>query len=375
VSRETFVQVVEEAAGFEALRSEWNSLLAASAANCPFLTWEWLFTWWTHLAGQSKLKLFVVHIGEELVAIAPLRLSGLLPWLSKLEFLGTGGAGSDYLDLIVRRGFELEAVDALAGAIESRGLGLHLTHLRPSALAVRLARRLESHGWTAREADDGVCPVIHLAGHTWDTYLASRGSNHRANVRRRLKGVGLKFDVRFEQAATTAQRLELLTALASFHDARFNGDKSDKGSTAFQSDDLMDFHRDVTALALDANWLRMYALYLEEQLAGVMYAFSYGGRFYFYQHGFDQTYRDYSPGLLLMALTINTAIAEGAAEFDLLWGVETYKFLWADDLHTLRRLDLFPARFGGRISQLEWDVESMARSFARRLRTRTGHVA
>jgi CelD/BcsL family acetyltransferase involved in cellulose biosynthesis len=244
--------------------------------------------------------------------------------------------------------------------------------LRPAALALRLARRLESSGWTYRQADDGVCPVIHLAGHTWDSYLAGRGSNHRANVRRRLKGAGLKFNVRFEQVASEAQRCEVLKALSAFHDVRF---QEDKGSTAFQSPELMAFHDRATAEALTANWLRMYALYLDDQLAGAMYAFSYGKRFYFYQHGFDQKFRDSSPGLLLMALTINAALAEGAEEFDLLWGVETYKWLWADDLHTLSRLDMFPARLIGRIEQLEWDVESMARTFARRLRTRSGHVA
>ena len=371
-SPERFTHVVEDPTAFELMRVEWNSVLAASSANCPFLTWEWMYSWWTELAGQSKLKLFVVHVGEEIVAIAPFCLTGRLPWLSKLEFLGTGGAGSDYLDLIVRQGFELEAVEALAVAIEERGLALHLTHLRPAALALRLARRLESSGWTYRQADDGVCPVIHLAGHTWESYLASRGSNHRANVRRRLKGAGLKYDVRFEQVATEAQRLEVLQALTRFHDARFTGGK---GSTAFQSPELVAFHNRATAHAIDANWLRMYALYLGDQLAGAMYAFSFGKRFYFYQHGYDQAFRDYSPGLLLMALTINAAIAEGVEEFDLLWGTETYKWLWADDVHTLSRVDMFPARLIGRLEQLEWDVESMARSFARRLRTRAGHVA
>ena len=54
----------------------------------------------------------------------------------------------------------------------------------------------------------------------------------------------------------------------------------------------------------------------------------YGGRFYFYQHGYDERYAAHSVGLVLMALTIRAAIDEGAHEFDMLWGTESYKSLW-----------------------------------------------
>jgi hypothetical protein len=43
-----------------------------------------------------------------------------------------------------------------------------------------------------------------------------------------------------------------------------------------------------------------------------------------------------------MGLTIRAAIDEGAAEFDMLWGVEPYKFLWARDRRELRNIQSFP---------------------------------
>ena len=50
---ETQVAVIDSARGFAALRSEWNALLEASASASPFLTWEWLHTWWSHLSDAS----------------------------------------------------------------------------------------------------------------------------------------------------------------------------------------------------------------------------------------------------------------------------------------------------------------------------------
>jgi CelD/BcsL family acetyltransferase involved in cellulose biosynthesis len=368
----TSVEIVDRLPEFEALRLSWNELLHASAANRPFLTWEWLFAWWTSLRGRSRLKLFVVRAGDQLLAVAPLRVTGGgLTWFSSLEFIGTGFAGSDYLDLIVRRGFETEALEALAGSIEAQGLALRLTHLPPASLASRLARRLGTDGWGCRETPSGVCPLIRLAGHTWDSYLASRGSAHRANVRRRLRTAVGVLDVRFERVGSAPQRLEVLKALAAFHEERFTGNTR---STAFQTPDLQAFHRDATARALDAGWLRLYALYLNGEMAGAMYAFSYDQRFYFYQHGYDERFQKHSPGLLLIAMTIRAAIEEGALEFDFLYGTESYKALWADEQRPLGRLDAFPARLGGRMHQRSVDAESTLRAMARRMRSRDGHA-
>src|SRR5439155_13839356 len=109
-----WIETIEDAAGFARLRQEWNELLEASAANCLFLTWEWLFTWWTHLADGRRPFIITVRDGRELVAIAPLvvrppKPTRLAPFRA-LEFLGMANVGSDYLDIIVRQGKEQEAV-------------------------------------------------------------------------------------------------------------------------------------------------------------------------------------------------------------------------------------------------------------------------
>src|SRR5579863_5819033 len=88
----------------QALRPEWNPLLERSRANCVFLTFEWLTTWWKHLAEGRKLEVLAARDDGRLVGIAPLVLrraqyARMMPRV--LEFLGTGVVGSDYLDLIV----------------------------------------------------------------------------------------------------------------------------------------------------------------------------------------------------------------------------------------------------------------------------------
>ena len=366
------VQPVTDHWGFTLLRPHWNELLHASAADNPFLTWEWLHAWWTQLGEQRGLHLVVIRSDEQIVAIAPFHLvAGPLAWFSRLEFLGTGYAGSDYLDVITRRGYETAAASALATYLASARLALHLQHVRPDATVAMVARQLQQAGWTCAVASDGTCPVVPLDGHTWDSYLATLGSSHRANVRRRLRALEQQFDVRFERAGTESERRELLQQLATFHSRRW----SDRGgSTAFLTPAVRAFQDEATRRAFAHGVLRLYALRLDGELAAVMYGFSRGGRFYFYQHGFDDRFKDHSVGLVLMGLTIRAALEEGAREFDMLWGVEPYKFLWARDSRLLQRIELFPVHIGGTIHRRAIAARRGVRTLARRVLSLGAHL-
>ena len=365
------VETIDTAWGLTTLRPQWNALLRASAADGPFLTWEWLHAWWTTLAGPSSLKVVAVRDGDELIALAPFRVAPhAVPWFSRLEFLGTGHAGSDYLDLIVRSGREDDAIRAIARFLKTQRMTLRLDHVPEASLAARLGERLAADGWIASTTPDGVCPLIPLAGHTWDSFLATLGSAHRANVRRRLRGIEQQFQSRFELVTIEAVRKSALDALAGFHDRRF---KENGGSSAFSTPAVRAFQDEATRRALDRGWLRMYVLRLNDEIAAVMYGFLYNRQFYFYQHGFDDRYSRHSIGLVLMALTLRAAIDEGAQAFDLLWGTEGYKSLWAREARTLRRIQLFPPHAAGRMHRRAVEARRRFGRLARRVLTPGEH--
>ena len=72
-----------------------------------------------------------------------------------------------------------------------------------------------------------------------------------------------------------------------------------------------------------------------------------------------------------MGLSVRAAIDEGADEFDMLWGVEPYKWLWARETRDLRKIQLFPAHVGGRIHRGASRARRGLGSLARRVRTMT----
>src|SRR4029077_9268074 len=150
---------------------------------------------------------------------------------------------------------ELESITALAQFFKAQQLCLRFNHVSPCSLAAQLAAALATGGWTSAAANDGTCPIMPLAGHTCDSYLATLGSSHRANVRRRIRALEQKFDVRFERVTSDAQRRDALDRLIQFHESRF-----DEGGTAFRTDASRAFHDELTRRALDRGWLRLFVL-------------------------------------------------------------------------------------------------------------------
>lgn len=259
-----------------------------------------------------------------------------------LEFAGVGAAGSDYLDIVAHPDAEIEAADAIANYLHHQNMVLECPQVLEDSYTRRLLRpRLQERGWKLSETRSNVCPVIGLAGHSWDSYLKSLGSSHRYNFGRRLKNMRKMFRVSLERAASESQRRDALNTLVELHNMRW---RERGGSDALGSPSLLSFHEEWTRLALEQDWLRLFVLTLDGKPAASLYGLKYGSVVYFYQSGFNPEYSRYSAGLVIMGMVIESAIAESAEEFDLLHGGEAYKALWSSNSRGLLRLELYPPR-------------------------------
>jgi CelD/BcsL family acetyltransferase involved in cellulose biosynthesis len=367
------ITIVDDRAGFDRLREHWNPLLQESAADSIFLTWEWLSTWWKHQSGGRRLFILVVHSGGAPIAIAPFALSSR-PAASPLsfptmEFLGTGTVGSDYLDVIIRRGAEEEALNELGACLARKRMVLDLAQVSRDAFSAHaVAAELKQGRWRQSRLTTEVCPFIRLAGHSWDSYLASLGRDHRYNFRRRLKNASKQFDLRFEPARSEGERRDALARLLALHDMRWQGRG---GSDAFQTPAVRRFHDEITQLALDRGWLRLFILSLDGEPAAALYGFCYRQVFSFYQSGIDPKYHKHSVGLLAMGLAIKRAIEEGAEEYDLLHGNEAYKFHWAKEVRELERLELYPPSARAIVLRQARAVSRATKKGARRMLPKT----
>lgn len=362
------VEEISDLAGFETLRGCWSKLLKDNPSDALFTTWEWGRTWWKHLGGNRRLRLLAVRRDGVVVGIAPLvvvppRPRKLWPFRT-LELAGRGPIGPDYLNLVVRGSDSVSAIGAMAESVaESREVIVLSGVAAGPSPVFRLAQSLEKTGWRVMSRSSGVCPGIHLEGYSWETYLASLGSSHRQNVRRRLRRICRDFSAELIEAGTEVQRRRCLRDFERLHHKRW---APSGGSDSITVPKVMDFHDEFSRLALERGWLRLFVLRLDGRPAASIYGFFYGDVFYFYQSGFDPDFASYSVGLVAMALSIQKAISEGARCFDLLHGSERYKYLWANDRRDLVTYECYPPGLRGSLARRMVRMRSAAKRAAGR---------
>jgi CelD/BcsL family acetyltransferase involved in cellulose biosynthesis len=305
---------VERLPGWEAVdEATWNGLVARSATPLPFSTWQFQTTWW-RLLGEGQLRLLGVQdASADWIAMLPLFEAG-----ADLRLVG-GVDVADYLDLVAVAGHEEAAWKALLGAVPSDGWGLDLRPVPAGSPTVALLPGLAAAaGLGCRVERDERCPVIELPD-TWDAYLATLSGKDRHELRRKVRraeGAGARVEV----ARTPGGVAAGMDSFLALHR------KSKVGKARFMDLRMEGFFREVGAALAGAGWAALWVLWIDERPAASLFCLEYGGTVGLYNSGFDPEARALSPGVVLIARTIEDAIQRGFRRYDFLRGDEPYKY-------------------------------------------------
>lgn len=198
------------------------------------------------------------------------------------------------------------------------------------ALAEATGRRLQR-----LERIRDALPMIDMSAHSgWDAYLSTRSSNFRQQVRRFTRRAERDHSMRLRRTESRDEVSSDIASLFRLHDLRHAGASSLRGPSARA------FHADFAEAAFERGWLRLWFLELDGAPVAAWYGWRLGDRYAYYNGGFDPSWSAARPGLILMAGVIEAAFAEGAAEFDLLLGGESYKSRFAERSPTVNDVTL-----------------------------------
>lgn len=336
------VRYIHETAEFSGLREVWDSLLQESEQNNPFLTHEWLFSWWQAFGDTAELKLvlFYERIGqaEKLIGIFPgyIRREGCLPRMHKLRLLGSEVVTSDFLDIIVAQGKSDAVYRSFFSELEKQNQFnlVELTDLPDnspfhSENCLPPGSRWKARAWQVNK----ICPFVKLPNDS-ETYFAGLGKNTRKRYRyrRKLESEGARLEI-------VRQRCDLPQAIEDFrrlHTAR-RRQKKQPGIFATREQQL--FYPRVFERFFDAGWLEIAFLRVGEERLATVCQFNYGDRIYYYQTGYDISWSQSRVGFVLICLLIEDAIRQGKDCYEFLRGEEEYKYQFgAKDGHQLKDL-------------------------------------
>lgn len=319
--------------GFDALASEWNALLARSRFDTFFLTHEWQSTWWQELGeGELWILAFRNRADQKLVGIAPFyrlhHASGEWAGLTSLHIVGCIEV-SDFLDLIIARGWEAQVYHALRLWLESDAAPYwdlcDFCNLPEDSLTYQtLPPQWEAAGHHIDVFQEDVAPHIPLPLR-YEDYLAHQvEKKQRHEIRRKQRRAEREVQVEFSLIQPGIDDFDLDAELDEFIRLQrlSSPDKED-----FMTPEMQRFFKVMARRMLDAGFLRLAFLSLNGQKAATLFAFEYRRQFLLYNSGYDTgDLAHYSPGWVLLAYLIQYAIAAGCQIFDFLQGDEEYKY-------------------------------------------------
>jgi CelD/BcsL family acetyltransferase involved in cellulose biosynthesis len=324
------VSEVTDAGALDRLEGDWSDLLARADDPTPFQSHEWQATWWRH-HGRGRLWVLVAHDNGVMIGLMPLHIMRYRGTpLRQVRFLGA--PLSDFQEILAARGHERAARDAFTAHLAAHSSRWDLCDFADQRKGTSLTVGEMPDGLRPVLLHHRVCPFIPLTP-SWDEFVKRLSKNMRTNVGRRRRQVAKEFRAEYD-VATEETLTAALEELFHLHNARWRR----RGvAGAFSGARKQAFHREVARKFLQRGWLRLHRLRLDGETRATFYCFQLGRRVYYYLSGFDLAFSKFSIGNVLMAQAIERAIADGATEFDLLRGDETYKFQWkAEERETLR---------------------------------------
>ena len=315
-------ELITDIDGLARIEDRWRDL-AESAGNA-FLSPEWFRCWLDTPGQQDDWAVAVVHGERD-------RFDGVLPLVvdgpARRRTLRLPGASwGDHFQPLARYGDETAIATQAGEALRADGQRIRMAVLVnvdqgsgwPAALWAGTRRS------RANRQSESELPYVTLPN-TWDEYLAGRSSNFRQQVRRRERKLEKLGRVELRQAGRDTLDADLKT-LFDLHLRRWE----ERGRSALEDPVARDYISRFAAAAEGRGWLRLNVLEVDGKAVAAFLGWRVGARYAFYQSGFDPEWAEHSVGVVLLAMTIRSAIEEGAHEFDMLLGTESYKRRFAD---------------------------------------------
>ena len=337
------VLAVETGAGFAQLREEWRALLQESGASV-FNSWEWLYPWYRRIGSARRLCLLTARTADgKLVGLLPLAREERKPFghlVRRLAFLGESHVGSDYLDVLavpaLRRRVTEEFAHALRNGQDSWDV-LDLLDLCEDSPTLGFLHHAFD-GYEQQTTTRYVCPYEPLAvGEPFDDFL--KRTARRDIFLRRKRWLEKQEGFAIERTERPEKLAAPMAEFFRLHRLRW---ASEGGSQGIKGPSVEAFHRDATELLAEGGETALYTLRVGRQAVASVYALIHGGKFYYFQSGYDPAWRSRSVGLVLIGETFRDALARGLTEYDFLRGTETYKSEWVSRTRETRALRIHP---------------------------------
>ncbi|HEV2304692.1 MAG TPA: GNAT family N-acetyltransferase [Candidatus Acidoferrales bacterium] len=317
------------------LRAEWQELLQGLSDDDPYSRPEWILAYLRAYSPAAKVISLTAREGGALAAVLPLTLENAtfsgLPARKLRVPLPMPGATAE---LVLAPGVDQDgAVRAFWESLK-RLPGwdvLELPSVYEGTPAERLCRLAESDGFRTGSLGMPPMPYIPLGGEPGkgrDTEKLPPSATLRSRLRQAERRLSAQGDLRLRRFEKADPNL-----LQRFYELEAGGWKGKEKSAILNDPRSRQFFSEAAFEAGKLNYLSFYTLELDGRLLSAHFGLIYKGRYYAPKIGYDEGYRQYRPGHLIVREILRDCAQRGVSEYPM--GVlEEWKTEWTKELRT-----------------------------------------
>lgn len=336
---------------------EWSTAANESKASL-YMTPEWVLSLWESHFGRSGVEFVVAKHNHRLQSVFPLytrTLRKLGVSITQVELL-TNNYGQNHNELAC---FPMDSTavagfwDAIGGSHWDVAYIASVPNESPTMRLVLASAAALGHLVTLET--NVASPYLMLPA-DWDSFLASKSANFRADMRRKwTKAVAAGLQVQLVTDVPTAR--DALTAILQIE---ANSWKEGEGTSISAQELPLRFYQAFLPRAAEKGWLRIYLVFLDGRPIAYDMGVLLRSKYYMLKTSFVDEFAKLSPGVYLRQYVIKDLLElGGVTEHDFLGGAEPYKLRWTTEMRPHSNLFVYNRR----------SVKALALYQAKRIRT------
>lgn len=362
-------RLIQAERDWELLRDEWDRLVDSMPQASGFLSFDFVFAWWTHFGLSKRLWIIVLYEGTQISAIAPMMISPkriLGPYRWRLEFIGDAII-MESPDMIVDENdaTRRELLWRCVLATDSEWDAAYLREQRPGIHTHPAMIAVDSSRYIASISEVTESPYVTF-DQSWEDYLATRSRSQRKGFARKLRQLEAAGEWRFEKHDSDCMRSG---CLEKYREVESRSWKAGSHFSVGGHPARNAFYQDVVNRLGPGGNMRFRFLLLDDMPIAATFGVFLKGHYASLEICHDRAFDGLSPGLVLTGLELEYCHKSTEYnEYNFLIGMYNNKISWKTAMHQLRNIYVLPKNLMGQAEKfLKFSIKPRIKNLLVRL--------
>ncbi len=342
---------IKNVESFIKLRTEWNDLLKETGNQTPFIRHEWLSAWWTAYGKDKELCVVCFKKGGRLVGFIP-----LMRYQSK--FLGMNLAVLGFmanhwveLDIVATAAEREDCLKNFLKMVQKEKRMVILSHFCETSPVFERWLELLSQASLKFKLKKMSVPYIKLED-SWEGYLKKRTYRFRAEYKKKFKSLKEKGTY---QLVRYQKNSDFNDALKQAEEIVVNSWQGKNGVAILSQEEGKFFYQELIKTWGPLEQIDISILKLDDKPLAYLIGFIAEGCFHVFDTGYDDNYKNDSPGMVIHNLLLEILHSSGLKEFNFGYMAD-YKKRWTEDARVISDCLIFAK---GPMGEVLWQANRL----------------